>query len=200
MKHVLTTVATPRSAGQVERINGVILERLTTLVTNERHWDRFLEKVRWSLNNTRNETTRKTPNELLMGYRPRNREEAFLIHDLEIPTASENLAGLRQAVDKQIQINQSKMKKRDEKQRKKQPRIYVEGDFVLAPNIVPADGKSRKLKPIFKGPYKILKVLGNDRYLVQGQKRSIPTVYATEQLRPYLLRIDTDTEEDKSNT
>jgi len=42
------------------------------------------------------------------------------------------------------------------------PSIYSTG------NLVSATGESRKLEPRYRGPYIVVKVLGNDRYVNEG--------------------------------
>lgn len=44
--------------------------------------------------------------------------------------------------------------------------MYSAGDYVMIKNYVSAVGISKKLVPKMKGPYKVTKVLGNDRYAV----------------------------------
>lgn len=82
IKLVLTVVATPRAAGQVERVNNVVLEKLTAMIPEEKTWDKDLDRIRMSTNNTINETTRKAPNELFFGSRPRL-PEAPLAYEID---------------------------------------------------------------------------------------------------------------------
>lgn len=42
---------------------------------------------------------------------------------------------------------------------------YVDGDYVMIPNVVTEAGVNQKLLPKKKGPYEVKKVLRNDRYL-----------------------------------
>jgi len=69
IKVILTATATPRGNGQVERINAVVLNRLITVIDEENHWDRYVEQVRFVINNTTNRSTGHTPHQLLMNYR-----------------------------------------------------------------------------------------------------------------------------------
>ncbi|KAG6452699.1 hypothetical protein O3G_MSEX007747 [Manduca sexta] len=95
------------------------------------------------------------------------------------------------------------MKKRfDEKRRK--PTEYKIGDLVLWKG---AQGKNkesvRKLKEKFSGPYKIKKVLGNDRYLIvsikglKGYKNYQATV-ASDALRRFVEDNGSDTDSSES--
>lgn len=59
--------------------------------------------------------------------------------------------------------------------RKVNESIRISGDIVWVRAEVPATGQNRKLSPKYRGPYEIVKYIGNDRYLLQeieGEKRS----------------------------
>ncbi|CAK1597933.1 unnamed protein product [Parnassius mnemosyne] len=72
MKHILNAVATPRANGQIERYNKTLVESLASANHGhpENEWDTVLFKVQWSLNNTINKGTGKTPAETLFGVVP----------------------------------------------------------------------------------------------------------------------------------
>lgn len=67
IKVILTAVATPRAAGQVERMNAVILDKLISIIPEEKSWDKYLDQVKMSINNTMHESTKISPNELFFG-------------------------------------------------------------------------------------------------------------------------------------
>jgi transposase InsO family protein len=69
--------ATPRANGQAERYNRTILSCLAASTDDERKWDETLRTIQWGLNTTVNKTTGKTPYELLLGYQPRQANDAF---------------------------------------------------------------------------------------------------------------------------
>jgi transposase InsO family protein len=69
---VLTAVSTPRAAGQVERVNSIVLDKLIAILPDERTWDKYLDQVKMSISNQISETTRMSqPNQLFFGFRPR---------------------------------------------------------------------------------------------------------------------------------
>ena len=58
---------------------------------------------------------------------------------------------------------------------RKEPTIYKPYDLVLLRSKTPATGESRKLEMKYKGPYEVVKALGNDRYFIQdieGEQQS----------------------------
>ena len=69
-----------------------------------------------------------------------------------------------------------------------QPKKYAVGDLVLVriSSIVTA-GDSRKLKPRFKGPFKITEILSHDRYTVRNITGcTYEGKYATEDIKPWV--------------
>lgn len=53
----------------------------------------------------------------------------------------------------------------------KDPLKYQAGDYVMVNNFDTTVGAPRKLIPRFKGPYVVIKVLRNDRYMVYKTSR-----------------------------
>ena len=45
MKRSLTASVTSRGNGQVERVNGVVLDRLILIIDEEECWDRYMEQM-----------------------------------------------------------------------------------------------------------------------------------------------------------
>lgn len=65
--HVLIAVGRPRANGQVERFNRSITPMLAKLCSTPDKWDRVLERIEYSLNNTMCRSTGETPSRLLFG-------------------------------------------------------------------------------------------------------------------------------------
>lgn len=58
-----------------------------------------------------------------------------------------------------------------------------------------ATGSSRKLRPVFKGPFKVKSVLPNNRYVfeaLRNKKGSQISVIAVDKMKPWVLLNDTD--------
>lgn len=49
----------------------------------------------------------------------------------------------------------------------KDPHDYNEGDYVVVKNFDSTVGASKKLIPLYKGPYEVMKKLRNDRYTLR---------------------------------
>lgn len=173
-KHIMNAVATPRANGQIERYNATILSALTATISDEREWEKKLPQVQFAMNNTVNTTTGKTPSELLMGYRPRGVSDAPLTVEIQKdrPTTS-NLFESRKVASARTRVAQEKSKERYDRKRKT-PKEYREGELVLVKKQRTGEG-SKKLLPHYKGPFKIVKTLPNDRYIleeIEGSHRS----------------------------
>ena len=142
IKLILTAVSTPRAAGQVERANATILERLIALLPAEDQWDKYLHRVTMSINNTVNEATGASPNELLFGYRPRIASVAFLENELHDDIDSEQSSGenqIRSYQEKRLNVRARAIQKMNNQQQKmiertkdrKPPRRFKKGDLVF---------------------------------------------------------------------
>ncbi|KAI5637849.1 hypothetical protein NE865_09504 [Phthorimaea operculella] len=77
--------------------------------------------------------------------------------------------------------------------KRKTSHVYREGDLVSVKRDVPSDGKSMKLAAKFQGPYRIKKVLPNERFVVEDTPltkkkghRGYDNVVAIDKLKPWL--------------
>nr|XP_041632306.1 uncharacterized protein LOC121502671 [Drosophila kikkawai]XP_041633177.1 uncharacterized protein LOC121503111 [Drosophila kikkawai] len=69
------------------------------------------------------------------------------------------------------------------------------GNLVVVENEPAATGESRKLEPRYRGPYIVVKVLGNDRYVIEdipgiqitGRKYS--SVYSSDKIKPWCSNV-----------
>lgn len=193
IRHVLNAVAIPRANGQVERLNGVILNTLKTLAAEEERWDEQVRQVQFAINNTVNESAGKTPSQLLLGFKPRQSTDAILKDEIVvIPRIIDDLIDVRcKAAEKNAQA-QAKRKTAYDRHRKA-ARLYQKGDLVLVERNPVATGSSRKLQAPFVGPMIVQKTLPNDRYVLNRLKNTTSTprktrhayVTAADKLRPW---------------
>jgi hypothetical protein len=83
---IATTAYNPRSDGQSERTNQVVEIALRHFVNEHQNdWANHLGQIQFSMNNSPNASTGKSPSELLMAYQPRS--------TIDIPTAHLPLTG-----------------------------------------------------------------------------------------------------------
>lgn len=206
-KHVLNAVATPRANGQIERYNRTILNSLAAMNhgMDEREWDTNVAKLQWSLNNTLNKSTGKSPAEVVFGQRTTCQAEGILKGALETDAqiSETERDEMRKSVDKKISEGQKKMKEYFDKTRAP-TKTFKEGDLVMIPNNNPDRGKSKKLAAKFKGPLKVTAVLEKDRYEVSSIKglsqRQYKNIFPADQLKSWINLCLSPVVSDKSDS
>ncbi|XP_015433584.1 PREDICTED: uncharacterized protein K02A2.6-like [Dufourea novaeangliae] len=169
IKHIKIATGSPQANGQVERVNRVVNESLSKLTDKEVGvaWYKNLSKVEHAINNTISKATGETPSKLLFGIKQNGQVEDEIREFLEqnINIEERNLENRRKTASEKIVKGQEYNKKQYDK-RHKNMRKYKTGDWVMIRNFDSTAGASKKLMPQFKGPYKIVKELRNDRYVI----------------------------------
>lgn len=196
IRHIENAVATPRANGQVERFNRTILDALSTSThgDDEKNWDEHVIDVQLGLNTNTHKTTQKSPSELLFGFNITSRSQGILsevINDTINVPSSEALVDIREQASDKIKEKQAQDADRFNKSRKLSTK-YSEGDLVRVERQVPHDGKSQKLVNKYQGPYRIVKVLPNDRYVIKDtpltckQGRHYEGIVAIDKIQPWM--------------
>jgi transposase InsO family protein len=196
IKHILNAVSTPRANGQVERFNRSILEALSSKCSdkNDRRWDEYIYNIQLGLNTTIHKTTGKSSSEIVFGFKINSGTENILndviIETICSPTV-EKFREIRSDVGKRISDQQAKDKERFDVKRKPS-HIYTEGDLVSVKRDLPSDGQSMKLAAKYQGPYRIAKLLPNERFVVKDtpltkkKGHSYDNVVAIDKIKPWL--------------
>lgn len=211
IKHVLNAVSTPRANGQVERYNRTILAALGTMNHNRSNglWDEHLPEIQLGINTTVHATTKKTPTELLFGRTVSNPSQSIfneVIAETATPTQT-SLSEIRSEASDLIKAQQVKDKEAFDKRRKKAVE-YKEGDLVRVIRAVAGiEGQSKKLEPKCRGPYRIKKVLPNDRYVIEDtpitrKGKRYEAIVAVDKIFPWLTvtqPVSSDTPESSDN-
>ena len=163
IKHIKIATGSPQANGQVERYNRVLTPMLGKLYTGK-DWHKSLGEIEFAINNTINRVTGKTPSELLYGVKQRGHvvdalKEFILDQDkIEVRDLSKIRNKAAERMEKtRIENEQYVNNKR------KVAREYTEGDLVVIKNY---EASSSKLTPSYRGPYRVIKRLRNDRYIV----------------------------------
>lgn len=189
IKHILITTGVPRSNGQVERINQIIIPTLTKLTIDKAEdWHKHVNKLQTCLNNSHQRSIDRTPFEIMIGVKMRTTQEIRIkeIIDEEcVKLFEEGRAESREEAKRSIIKIQEEYKKEFNKKRKPAARYKI-GEWVaikrtqFAPNA--------KIKAKFLGPYEIVKFTGRDRYAVRkagNTEGPINTNTCADQMKPW---------------
>lgn len=156
---------------------------LKKVIEDDQSWDSHLDTVQYVINNTYHSSVGATPSKLMFGVEMRNHSDSKLIRFLKnVAKEDLNIVKDRESARKSAVEFSSKVKEYnkmyyDEKHTK--PSLYKVGDYVLIRDTIVKSGENKKLKPAYKGPYMISKILNKNRYVVQD----IPEF--NENARPY---------------
>lgn len=195
IKHILNAVATPRANGQVERYNRTILAALGAMNHDKPNgiWDEHLPDIQLGINTTVHSTTKKTPTELLFGKTVTNPSQGIfneIISDTTPPNQLP-LSEIRSEASELIKEKQSRDKNTFDKHRKKNVSFKI-GDLVRVIRAATGiKGQSKKLEPKCRGPYRVKKVLPNDRYVVEDtpitrRGKRYEAVVAVDKIFPWM--------------
>ena len=127
MKQDASTAFLPRTDGQSERTNQK-LEQFLRFYANakQNNWARFLPLAEFAFNSWRNESTKKSPFELLMGYSPKAEWTIILS---PVPQVTHRLEQIQEARD-QARLAMRKAQLGWIKDSKRKQHIYQVGDQV----------------------------------------------------------------------
>lgn len=139
-------------------------------MARKKYWYKILFDIEFAINNTVHKTTNKTPSKLLFDVRQRGTVVDKIKEYLEDNVGSNNDCDLNQlrirAADK---IKKSQKYSKEYFDNKRKPtHVYKVDDYVMIKNIETTAGVSHKIIPKFKGPYKVMKILRNDRYVIKS--------------------------------
>lgn len=168
IEHQLITTGIPRANGQVERVNRILIPVLAKM-SHPKHeeWFRYLDSAQKCLNTTLCRSVGASPFRILFGTHPRLRENHEVRQLLEKEWVAE-FQNMRDEIRDQAKENIQKIQaenRRTYNKNRKRATIYSVNDMVAIRRT--QQGPGLKLASKFLGPYKIIKKLRNDRYVVE---------------------------------
>ena len=184
----------PASNVQVERFNKTLLQIIRAyLKGNQRTWDENLQLLAGAIRASVNRTTGFTANRMMLGrevLEPIDLMLGTVDQHLRQETPAEYVRKLeerlkrvhKQARDTLLSAQRRQKKDYDLKVLK---RKYNVGDLVYLIDSSSKVGQSNKLKPIWNGPYLVIKVISPVLFRIKGRKREV--VVHHDRLKPKCL-------------
>ena len=175
-----TTPYRPSSNGQVERYNQQVLNFLRCFLQGkQRCWDKYLPVLGMALRATVNRSTGFTPNMLQLGGEVNMPADVMLNFSQAEQLSQMQAEYLRALLSRMEEVqHQARQHLRQAQVRQKKyydlrarANKFSEGDLVYKKNMGCKAGLSRKLCPLFVGPYIVKAVLPHDLYRVEGQRK-----------------------------
>lgn len=195
IKHILNAVATPRANGQCERYNLTVLNSLRCYSANDDRedlWDTHLKLIQFSINSCVNKSTGKSPSQILMGINPRQLADAKILSVISDSLIQENLETLRNQVSNTIQQKQKENERLFNSKRKAGFQCKVNDLVMVRRNDFGSNTGPKKLIPKFKGPFRVVKILPNDRFVVADLRntKQSTSIVAIDSLKPWVVLND----------
>ena len=184
IKQNTSTVFHPRTDGQSERTNQK-LEQFLRFYANARqnNWAQFLPLAEFAFNSWCNESTKKSPFELLIGYTPK---AEWTIVSSPVPQVTHRLRQIQEARD-QAHLAMRKAQLGWIKDNKRKQHVYQVGDHVwLDGRNIKTHQPTAKLAAKRHGPFPVQQVLSPiDYQLTLPEQWKIHDVFHVDLLTPY---------------
>lgn len=161
IKHIYASPYHPQTCGALERSHATLKEYLRSYVEDNQHtWSLYLKTAMIAYNTNIHSTTGFQPMELLFGFKPYMPQSA---DTLDLNTYTDYIRALnhrlyysRQKALQNIQSSKERSKQHFDAHAK--PVTYKVGDMVY---LRCHHKQNKAMSPIWKGPYKIIKINGN---------------------------------------
>jgi len=173
--HRQVAVAAPWANGLVERLNRFLKSSLKKVIENTKNWSTQFNIIQYVINNIYHSSINASPSKILFGIEKQNQADIKLIHFLNGIAESELSFEHNRDVARQLALETTNRVKEYNKLyydgKHKKPSQYNPGDYVLIRDFTLKLGESNKLKPRYKGPYMITKILNKNIYVEQDIPR-----------------------------
>ena len=175
-----TTPYRPSSNGQVERYNQLVLNFIRCFLGGKpKQWDQFLPELGMSIRSMVNRNTGFTPNMLQLGREinmpadvllgtPRKEEDCSATY---VQQLLERMGEVHAEVRQNLRGAQVRQKNYYDVRTRTQK--FDVGDLVYRRNASTIVGQSRKLNPLYIGPYLVMEVISPYLYRVEDRRRSL---------------------------
>ncbi|GBG86117.1 hypothetical protein CBR_g41020 [Chara braunii] len=170
IKLCMTSGRHPEADGLVEEINQTVFQLLRALIIPDQEtWDEELYSVKGLYNNSVHSATATTPNRLHYGWQIRN-PLSYLFPE-QRPGLTPGRPGFSAKYDRLLKVVVAAMTKRQHAMihhanKKRKPSEIQVGSYVWVKmsEFSAEEGVSRKLFPLYYGPWEVLDVIGEDHF------------------------------------
>lgn len=178
----------PQTDGQTERMNRTFTEAVRAFVNAKMtDWDEFVPSLEFAYNDSVHRATGYTPFELIHGWQPRTPLQPIIpsnvpaANDMALKMAND----IAMAKDRLLKVRATTAFYQNQNYR---PHQFKAGDMVLLKTTnLKLQLPSRKLSPLFIGPFEIERMKGPNAVHLKFSKRlqQVCPVQNVEYLRPY---------------
>ncbi|KAK1682138.1 hypothetical protein QYE76_042986 [Lolium multiflorum] len=195
VKLLFSSSSHPQTDGQTEVVNRSLSTLLRTLVKkNLKSWEDCLPHAEFAYNRAKHSTTSRSPFMIVYGFEPPTALDILPLplHERTNMDFDKRTAAMKQLhEDTRATIQEHVLRQATRLNAKKKERVFEEGDLVwihLRKERFPQERNS-KLKPRGDGPFKVLKRINNNayvidiptsKYLVIDQRQGFKKVHQTE--------------------
>jgi len=195
IRHHMTTAYRPQANGQAERVNQNVDQLLRVAQAHGVTWEDALPQIEIALNNAAILNTEFTPYLLTYGYHPTFLGELPDTAQIQVHEETrEFVKRIQEMYDQFSRILQDRRNQQlQHENRDRQPTTYQPGDKVMInwdKRSTRAHGHGSKLEPRFVGPYKVIRQVNLDTYLIELPRTSrAHPIFHAEYLKPYHMNV-----------
>ncbi|KAK1596216.1 hypothetical protein QYE76_018555 [Lolium multiflorum] len=204
VKLLFSSSSHPQTDGQTEVVNRSLSTLLRTLVkTNLKSWEDCLPHAEFAYNRAKHSTTARSPFMVVYGFEPPTALDILPLplHERTNMDFDERTTAIKKLHEEtRATIQEHVLRQATRLNAKKKERVFEEGDLVwihLRKERFPQERNS-KLKPRGDGPFKVLKRINNNAYVIDipTSKYLVSNTFNVSDLSPY----HGDEEEQESRT
>ncbi|KAK1681467.1 hypothetical protein QYE76_042315 [Lolium multiflorum] len=204
VKLLFSSSSHPQTDGQTEVVNRSLSTLLRTLVkTNLKSWEDCLPHAEFAYNRAKHSTTSRSPFMIVYGFEPPTALDILPLplHERTNMDFDKRTTAMKKLHEEtRATIQEHVLRQANRLNAKKKERVFEEGDLVwihLRKERFPQERNS-KLKPRGDGPFKVLKRINNNAYVIDipTSKYLVSNTFNVSDLSPY----HGDEEEQESRT
>jgi hypothetical protein len=187
----MSTTMHPQTDGQTERINNILEVYLRHYVTvSQKEWARLLDIAQFSYNLQKNESTGRSPFEIILGFQPTTPKDIVTGYKGASPPAYRFAKDWQERTDiAKLYLERAARRNKKWADRKRTFRTFNEGDQVLVKLYQHGRvrGTHKGLMRRYEGPFTVLKKVGTVAYKVELPEglAQLHPVFHVSLLKPY---------------